>query len=121
MKMSQFEAIAAVPVVNVDDIGKALAFYVEQLGFTKVFEFGPYAGVQMGAAMVHLNGGSDQWNSRPTSVRVTVQGVDEYYRELNERSLVKPDEHLQDTDFGQRQFSVLDPSENRITFAQTKP
>jgi len=116
--MSEPEGIAAVPVVNVLDFEEAVDFYVETLGFKNEFQVGSYGGVQLGAAMVHLNGGSDEWNSCPTSVRVTVEGIEQLYERLNEQSLVKEDEHLQDTPFGHRQFSVLDPSRNRITFVQ---
>ncbi len=73
---------------------------------------------ELGDVMIHLNGGSDQWSSRPTSVRITVNGIDALYKKMNELSLVKPDERLQDTPLGHRQFSLLDPSDNRITFVQ---
>lgn len=116
--MTQVEGLAAVPVVNVADIQEALDFYVGSLGFEQAFQVGPYAGVQLGAAMIHLNGGSDSWNARPTSVRVTVDGIDDYHEAMDGLGLVKADEPLQDTPFGHRQFSVLDPTQNRITFVQ---
>ena len=104
--------------LNVADIETAADFYVGKLGFAKEFQFGPYAGVQLGDVMIHLNGGSDQWNACPTSVRITVTGIDGYYEKMDALSLVKPDERLENTPFGHRQFSVLDTSENRITFVQ---
>lgn len=112
------KGIAAVPVVNVDAIETALEFYVGTLGFAKAFQVGSYAGVEWGDAMIHVNGGSDTFNAKPTSVRVTIDGIDEYYAKLNALSLVKKDEHLGETGFGHRQFSVLDPSGNRVTFVQ---
>lgn len=116
--MAELQGVAAVPVVNVRNFDRAVEFYVETLGFKKEFQVGPYAGVQLGAAMIHLNGGSDEWSACPTSVRVTVQGIDDLYVRLNKLALVKADEHLRDTTFGHRQFSVLDPSHNRVTFVQ---
>ena len=116
--MADVEGLEAVPVVNVKDIDVATNFYVDQLGFEKVFQAGPYVGVRFGLAMIHLNGNRDRWNARPTSVRVTVKGIDDYFRELDALSLIKEDEPLQKTPFGHRQFSVLDPSGNRVTFVQ---
>lgn len=116
--MADVEGLEAVPVVNVRDIDMATNFYVDQLGFEKVFAAGPYVGVRFGLAVIHLNGGHDRWNARPTSVRVTIRGIEAYHRELDALSLVMDDERLQQTSVGHRQFSVLDPSENRITFVQ---
>lgn len=116
--MSKFKALNSIPVVNVDDLQAAISFYTEKLGFTVAFELGPYAGLQLGDAMVHLNGGDDEWSARPTSARFTVEFVDNYYDQLDQ-SIVKLDEQLRDMPFGVRQFSVIDPSGNRITFAQS--
>jgi len=115
--MSEFKALNSVPVVNVADFSTTLAFYTEKLGFTISFELGPYAGMQLGEAWLHLNGGDDEWSARPTSVRFNVEGIDDYYAGIDP-SIVKDDEQLQDMPFGVRQFSVVDPSGNRVTFAQ---
>jgi len=112
------EGLAAVPVVNVRDLDEALTYYVGMLGFERQFQMAGYAGVQLGAAMLHLNGGTDAWNAKPTSVRVTISGIDDYFASLDAQSLIKEDERLQKTPFGHRQFSVLDPSGNRVTFVQ---
>jgi hypothetical protein len=44
--------------------------------------------------------------------------VDGLYEELLPRGVVKPDEQLATMSHGLRQFSVLDPDGNRITFAE---
>lgn len=116
--MADVEGLEAVPVINVQDIDLATSFYVDQLGFEQVFHIGAYAGVRFGLAEIHLNAGNDRWNAHPTSVRITIKGIDAYYREIDELSLVMPDERLETTPFGHRQFSVLDPFDNRVTFVQ---
>lgn len=116
--MPDFDLIASVPVLSVADVGKSVAFYRDRLGFTPAFEFGPYAGVQRGALEIHLDGGSHDFSARPTCCRFHIRGVDGLYAELEPKGVVKPDEQLATAPHGMRQFSVLDPDGNRITFAE---
>ena len=116
--MSEIRLNGAVPVLAVEDLAKSVEFWERNLGFEKAFEFGPYAGVQRGPVEIHLSGAADSWSSAPNTCRIDVQGVDALYAEIEPRGIVKPDETLQTTSFGMRQFSVLDPSGNRITFAE---
>lgn len=116
--MSDFELKSAVPVLPVDDVAKAVDFYTNRLGFTKAFEFGPYAGVQRGGVMIHLDGVEAAVFPGPTCCRVDVEGVDALCAEMEAQGVMHPDEPLETKPFGTRQFSVLDCCGNRITFAQ---
>ncbi len=40
------------------------------------------------------------------------------YKDFDKKGVVMPDERLETTPFGMRQFSVLDLDGNRITFAE---
>jgi catechol 2,3-dioxygenase-like lactoylglutathione lyase family enzyme len=107
---------SAIPVLPVQDVPKAVAFYRERLGFEPRFELGPYAGVGRGAVEVHLDG------SAPPSARVTarfaVAGVDALYAELERQAVIHPAEPLETKPWGMRQFSALDCDGNRLTFAE---
>lgn len=116
--MSEIALLHAIPVLTVDDVAKTVAFFEEHLGFSKAFEFGPYAGVTRAGITIHLNGEPGDCYSRPNSCRIDVTGVDALHTEMEAQGVVKADEKLADTPFGMRQFSVLDPSGNRITFAE---
>lgn len=116
--MSEPQLNAAVPVLPVEDVPKAVAFYSERLGFTKAFEFGPYAGVHRGGVMLHLDGGEAAAFPGPSCCRIDVAGVDALASEMDAQGVVHPEEPLADTPFGMRQFSVLDCCGNRITFAE---
>lgn len=116
--MSEIQFRGAVPVLVVEDVAKSIAFYEQRLGFAKAFEFGPYAGVERLGVQVHLNGAPGDCDSRPNTCRIDVRGVEALHAELDAQGVVKADERLQDMPFGMRQFSVLDPSGNRITFAE---
>ncbi len=116
--MSEIALTQAIPVLSVEDVAKSVAFYEERLGFTKAFEFGPYAGVVRQGVMIHLNGTADDWSKPANTCRIDVTGVDALHAEMDAQGVVKPDERIGDTPFGMRQFSVVDPSGNRITFAE---
>ena len=66
--MPDIDLIAAIPVLNVADVPKAVAFYRDRLGFTPLFEFGPYAGVQLGSIEIHLDFFLRQRETRWTAV-----------------------------------------------------
>lgn len=116
--MSEIALKAAVPVLPVDDVPKALDFYTARLGFAKAFAFGPYAGVQRGPVMIHLDGIDGATYPGPSCCRVDVEGVDALHAEMDAQGVVHPREPLETKPFGMRQFSVLDCCGNRITFAE---
>ena len=116
--MKELELKTAIPVLAVEDVNKAVDFYTTRLGFEKLFEFGPYAGVARGAATIHLDGAETSVFPGPTCCRVDVQGVEKLSAEMEAQGVVHPDEHLATTPFGMRQSSVLDCCGTRITFAQ---
>ena len=106
---------AAIPVLPVADVPKAVAFYRDRLGFTKLFDLGPYAGIRRGPIEIHLNG---HGAPGPVAMRVAVRGVDALYEELEKQRVIHPNEPLETKPFGMRQFSVLDADGNTITFAE---
>ena len=91
---------ATVAVVPVRDVAKALAFYGESLGFRRLFEYGPYAGVGRGPIELHLDGSAPP--SGPVSVRILVSGVDVLYAELQKQAVIDPAEPLETKPFGMR-------------------
>jgi catechol 2,3-dioxygenase-like lactoylglutathione lyase family enzyme len=116
MRDVMFES--AVPVLPVEDVAKAVDFYTRRLGFSKAFEFGPYAGVRRGAVTIHLDAAENGVFPGPTACRVDVRGVDALCAEMEAKGVLHPDEPLETKPFGMRQFSVLDCCGNRITFAE---
>jgi hypothetical protein len=67
---------------------------------------------------IHLDALSHEFSSRPTCCRFHIRGVDALYAEVEPLGIVKVDEQLVTNIHGMRQFSILDPDGNRITFAQ---
>lgn len=107
---------SAVPVLPVKDMKAAVAFYQDKLGFSRIFDMGNYAGIMRGPIELHLDGSG--WGGGPVSVRINLAGVDDVHAEIAPKGIVMKDEPLETKPWGMRQFSVLDPSGNRVTFAQ---
>jgi catechol 2,3-dioxygenase-like lactoylglutathione lyase family enzyme len=118
MQSDDVRFTAVVPVVPVTDVREAVDFYRDKLGFEQAFEAGPdYVGVTRLGVELHLDGVVNA-AAGDVSVRITTDGIDALYAELEPGGVVHPDEPLETKPWGLRQFSVLDPSGNRLTFAQ---
>ena len=114
--MADIELSRALPVLPVDEIKGATAFYRDVLAFELAFDMGDYAGVSRGPVELHLDATAPV--TGPVSASIDTIGVDALYKQIEPRGVVKPDERLETKPWGLRQFSVLDPSGNRITFAE---
>jgi uncharacterized glyoxalase superfamily protein PhnB len=115
--MSDPAILGTVPVIPVTDVAAAIGFYADTLGFTLAFQQGEYAGVERGAAHLHLDGVVNAAAGQVT-VRIAVEGVDALYSEIEPQGVVDPAEPLNTKPWGARQFSVLDLCGNRITFVE---
>src|SRR5262245_33881705 len=116
--MADVEFTNAIPVLPTRDVPAAIAFYRENLGFDLMFEMDRYAIVTRGAAEFHLNGYAEWPAGRPeTLARINLRGVDALYAAVDQ-SIVHPEEKLATQPHGMRQFGIVDPSGNRITFAE---
>jgi catechol 2,3-dioxygenase-like lactoylglutathione lyase family enzyme len=127
------QTIPALPVRSLPD---AVAFYRERMGFSVAHEDGGFAIVVRDSAEIHLWGASDdRWRTRvdfvtrpvrsgaesfiagTASCRVAVEGVDELYAELRAADVLhSPSTVVVETDYGTREFPVLDRDGNLISF-----
>jgi len=114
--MSDIQLTRAIPVLPAREIGAASGFYRDVLGFAVAFEMGDYSGVTRGPIELHLDASAPPAGS--VSARIDVVGVDALYAAIEPSGAVKPDERLETKPWGLRQFSVLDPAGNRVTFAK---
>jgi catechol 2,3-dioxygenase-like lactoylglutathione lyase family enzyme len=102
-------------VVPVTDLQRSLRWYVDVLGFSKSFEYGGfYAGIEKGAAKLHLNAKGEMPRGS-ASVYLFTDEVDRYYAEVTSRG-AKAKEPPQSYDYGLRDFAVRDPDGNQIGF-----
>lgn len=126
--------LQAIPALPVSDIGRSIAFYRDKLGLTLGYHNEGFAKFTRDAVEVHLWAAADEtWKTRvgsscpvvsgaesfiagTASCRIGVEGVDEFHRVIQPLGILHPNAQLQDTDFDTREFGVLDPDGNLVTF-----
>jgi catechol 2,3-dioxygenase-like lactoylglutathione lyase family enzyme len=106
----------AATVFQVKEIAASLRFYRDVLGFELDFEFGNYAGISKGEALLHLCA-HDTWQ-RPCgggAVMIFCDEIDRFHDEVKGRGATI---RLAPTDepYGMRDFAVSDPDGNMLTF-----
>ncbi len=128
---------ATIPALPVADAAAAAACYRDRLGFAVRHLDDGFAVVQRDAAELHLwQAGDASWRSRgdlrerpvrsgaesflagTASCRVRVDEVDALWAELERAAVLHPVARPGpgDTDFGTREFAVLDLDGNLLTF-----
>src|SRR5260370_15300001 len=65
--------------------------------------------------------GAESFIAGTASCRVHVDGIDGLYRSLDPLGIVHPNGRLRATPCGTREFGILDPDGNLITFAERVP
>ncbi len=129
--------LQAIPALPVQDIAKSTAFYRDQFGFAVHVEENGFAILRQGLVDIHLWAANDEsWRKREAaapiisgaesfiagtaSCRIGVEGVDELYKKLEPRGVMHPNGHIDDTEWGTREFGVLDLEGNLITFFERR-
>jgi uncharacterized glyoxalase superfamily protein PhnB len=120
------------PVLPVRDLGAAVTFYTERLGFT--FTFGDrvgaplldgrgapgYAGVRRDGVELHLQWQDDEAFKKGTvglaMLRFLVADLDALFDEYAGAGVFHDRTRLRETAWGTREFNVRDPDGNALTF-----
>jgi len=112
----RFDAVT--PRIPVADVETALDFYVRKLGFDLGWKWGsPPTHANVCRDSISLDLISTPPPRQGTAMAyVQVRGVDAYFSELRTRDVSLGD--LDDRDYGMRDFEIVDPSGNRITFGE---
>jgi catechol 2,3-dioxygenase-like lactoylglutathione lyase family enzyme len=125
-----------IPALPVSDVGGALAYYRDRLGFDVVHSDAGFAVVSRDEAVLHLwLAGDDSWRRRPSgeepvqsgaesflagtaSCRIRVDDVQALYDELEPRDVLHRVSRsgVASTEFGTREFSTVDQDNNLLTF-----
>jgi catechol 2,3-dioxygenase-like lactoylglutathione lyase family enzyme len=125
--------VGATPAMPSSDVSRSIEFYRDVLGFDVAHREDGFAVLRRDAAGINLWGATDDsWQTRAdwgrpivsgaetfiagtASCRVQVQGgVDELYAACKARDVVHPKGDIEDTWWGTREFSVLDPDGNLV-------
>jgi catechol 2,3-dioxygenase-like lactoylglutathione lyase family enzyme len=127
-----------VPALPVRDIGAAIAFYRDRLGFEVGYHDDGFAIVVRDDAEIHLWAAHDEhWEVRTTlapqpvvsgaesflagtaSCRIEVEGIDALYDEYRDSGvLYGPDTVVEQQPWNSREFPALDLERNLLTFCE---
>lgn len=105
--------LQTVPVIPSQNVEQSLEFYQRYLGFSKPFSWGApadYGGVSREGLELHFYLERGRTFAENYSLRLQVDEVDLVYVACAAAGIVHPNGQLENKPWGQREFSVLDPS-----------
>jgi catechol 2,3-dioxygenase-like lactoylglutathione lyase family enzyme len=95
-------------------------FYVQGLGFSEVGDYGDYLLLKKGAIELHLfefKGLNPFENDGQVYIRTTE--IEALYQDIIDRKTpIHPNGPLENKPWGQKEFSLLDPDHNLLTFGE---
>lgn len=118
--------LAAVPALPVSEERRAVSFF-ENLGFEELTQDERGLGIlRRDAVELHVwvaDGGApgaERHLAGTASCRIEVTGVDELYDRCRSLDVVHPNAPLRDQPWGTREFGVLDPDHNLVSFYERR-
>jgi len=112
--VNRFEQL--VPVLNVTSVAASVDYYVQKLGFHKLFDWGdPPTFASVGRDQIKIFLSQDDWGG-PTPLSIFVQDVDALYEDYRARGAVirRPPTDLP---WGVRAMDIEDPDGHRLRFS----
>lgn len=117
--MSETRFLSAIPVLASLDIQRSVDFFATVLGFSvRHSDPGSYGVVTRGTVGVHFWACSDRRYPENTSCRIRVEGIEALYDTCQRAGVVHPSAPMATKPWGAREFGVLDPDGNLVTFAE---
>lgn len=96
------------------------AYYIDALGFQEAGDYGDYLILEKDRIQIHF---FEYQTLDPAAnygqVYIRAHHIDAWYRELQERGVaIHPNGSLIEKPWGQKEFSLLDPDYNLLTFGE---
>lgn len=108
----------AIPKLASLDIERSLVFF-ERLGFVRHGDYPDYGMVSRDGVELHFWRCMDAAIPKATGCRIVVQGIETIYAEYAALGVVHPNDPLSTKPWGNREFSILDPDGNLLTFQES--
>lgn len=108
------------PKLPMRDKALTREYYLNQLAFTELSDYGDYLILAKDSIELHFFVFRDL-NPRENygQVYIRTDDIDSLYQSLLDNKVsIHPNGHLQDKPWGQREFALLDPDNNLLTFGQ---
>lgn len=109
------------PKLPMRNKGATRAFYLDQLGFTESGDYGDYLMLSKDNIEIHFFEFKDlDPKENYGQVYIRTCGIDSLYQSLlDNKTPVHPNGPLQIKPWGQKEFSILDPDNNLLTFGES--
>ena len=116
------------PVIPVKNMAETLAFYVDLLGFTRIFDDAlqpgdtvTYAGISREGFTLHLQAMVPGQAEAMPLVRIHVTGIEALHDEYHARGVVAESGALGTTPWGTLEFGLYDPNGAALVYYQDYP
>lgn len=123
--MATTEFLDATPAFAVSDVGRGVVFFTGVLGFAAVVADDSFALLRrdrVALSLWHADGsapGAERELAGTVSCRIRVTDLDGWYAHCTAAGCVHSNGLLAQTAWGTREFHVLDPDHNLVTFWQS--
>jgi catechol 2,3-dioxygenase-like lactoylglutathione lyase family enzyme len=110
-----------IPKLPMRDPFKTKDYYVTQLGFELIGDYGDYLLLRKEGIEIHFFEFKDlDPKENYGQVYIRLSGIDAFYQELLVRQIaIHPNGPLELKPWGQKEFALLDPDNNLLTFGES--
>jgi hypothetical protein len=110
-----------IPKLPMRDKSATKSYYLNQLGFTELSDYGDYLLMAKDDIEIHFFEFKDlDPKDNYGQVYIRLNDIDHFYQSLVDKNTpIHPNGPLQTKPWGQREFSLLDPDNNLLTFGQS--
>ena len=112
--------LTIIPKLPMRDKAASKQFYIQGLGFSELGDYGDYLLLKKEAIELHLCEFSG-WNpfENDGQVYIRTTEIEALYQNLMDRKIpIHPNGSLENKAWGQKEFSLLDPDHNLLTFGE---
>lgn len=110
-----------IPKLPMRDKNITRAFYIDKLGFKEIGDYEAYLMVRKDTIEIHFFE-FKELNPKENygQVYIRTNGIDDFYQTLLDYKIkIHPNGKLESKPWGQKEFSLLDPDTNLLTFGQS--
>ncbi len=109
------------PKLPMRDIARTKDFYLNNLGFKELGDYRHYLMVGKDTIEIHFFEFKElDPKENYGQVYIRTENIDKLYQSLiDNKTIIHPNGHLQTKPWGQKEFALLDPDNNLLTFGQS--
>lgn len=110
-----------IPKLPMRDQFQTKEYYITGLGFELIRDYGNYLLLKKEGIEIHFFEFKDLIPSENYGqLYIRLNDIDEFYKELLEKNIpIHPNSSLEIKSWGQKEFALLDPDNNLLTFGET--